>query len=103
MAIQDFGFEVGEIYTFKIFGDEVIAKVADVFGETVVVSKPLTVAAGPQGLGLIPAVFTADPERTLKLNIANVAFCARTHIDIANNYIENTTGIKPVGNKILMG
>lgn len=85
-------------------GEEIVAKVIqDNSNGYLTVSKPVMVAATPQGLQLMPAIFTSNPDRSVQLNKASVVFYGETHIDIANSYVESTTGIKPVGNKILMG
>ena len=98
-------FEPNTIYTMKLSsGEEVVTKVvANEPSGYVTISKPVMVVATQQGMQLVPAVFTADPDKSTQLNINSVVMYSKTHIDVANSYIESTTGIKPVGNKILMG
>ena len=55
--------ETGKVYTFKLnSGEELIAKVVMSGSEFMVIENPVSVAPGPQGLGLVPSMFTADPD-----------------------------------------
>jgi hypothetical protein len=96
--------EIGKVYTFKLnSGEEVIAKVTAVDGSTVNVETPVSVAPGPQGMGLIQSLFTADPDQAIQLNMNCVAIHALTDDAIRMKYIEATTGIKVPEKKILVG
>ena len=45
----------GNVYTFKLnSGEELIAKVTVNEGDWLVVENPVSVAPGPQGMGLVP-------------------------------------------------
>jgi hypothetical protein len=37
---------------------------------------PVSVAPGPQGMGLVPSMFTADPDKNTRLNMNSVAISA---------------------------
>jgi hypothetical protein len=96
--------EIGKVYTFKLnSGEEVIAKVTAVDGTTVDVETPVSVAPGPQGMGLIQSLFTADPDQTIQLNMNCVAIHGLTDDSVRMKYIEATTGIKVPEKKILVG
>ena len=98
-------FQEGKVYTFKLnSGEEVIAKVATVCqGNYVELTDPVSVAPGPQGMGLVPSMFTADPGQGVMLNINCVAIHALTDDSVRVKYIEATTGIKVPDKKILVG
>lgn len=95
-----------EIYTFKITsGEELVARVSSVGENFYLLTKPLSVGMGPQGLHMMPSVFTADPDSGMQLNAHAVTLITETRSEIKNSYIEATTGIQVAAksNKILMG
>jgi hypothetical protein len=93
-----------EVYTFKLTsGEEVVGKVTAVDAEWITVSNPVSIAPGPQGMGLVPAMFTADPASTTQININNVTMYAATDESVKSRYIEATTGIRIPEKKIVMG
>ena len=96
--------ELGQVYTFKLnSGEEVIAKVVDKHDNYVDVETPVSVAPGPQGMGLIQSLFTADPDQKIQINMNCVAIHALTDDGVKMKYIEATTGIKVPDKKIIMG
>ena len=95
---------VGEVYTLKLnSGEEVVAKVTATSETDVTLHDPLSVAPGPQGVGLIPSLFTADPKAMTKLNKSSIAIYALSDHSIKAKYIEATTGIVMPDKKIIMG
>ena len=95
---------IGETYTFKLTsGEEVVAKVTEVDGHYVSLHDPVSVAPGPQGMGLIQSMFTADPKDPARLNINNVTIFAVTDSSVKAKYIEATTGLVVPDKKIIMG
>ena len=97
--------EVGKVYTFKMnSGEELIAKYSsEVVGNYINVTDPVSVAPGPQGMGLIPSLFTADPGQSVTINTNNIAMYVETDDSVRMKYIEATTGIKVPDKKILVG
>ena len=96
--------ETGKVYTFKLnSGEELIAKVNEITDDYVAIETPVSVAPGPQGLGLVPSMFTADPDTEIKLNTASVAIYALTEDAVKMKYIEATTGIKIPEKKLILG
>lgn len=96
--------ESGKVYTFKLnSGEEMIAKVDQAGGDWIIVSEPVSVAPGPQGLGLVPSMFTADVQQEIRLNTASIALCARTDDSVCMKYLEATTGIKVPDKKLILG
>ncbi len=84
-------------------GEELVAKVTDYDDNSVVINEPVSVAPGPQGLGLVPSLFTADPKAETRLNTKNIAIVALTDASIRAKYIEATTGLVVPDKKIIMG
>jgi hypothetical protein len=96
--------EPNKVYTFKLTsGEELIAKVISTSQPWLMIETPVSVAPAPQGMGLVPSSFTADPKQTIQLNINTVALCAPTDESVCNKYLEATTGIKVPDKKILVG
>jgi hypothetical protein len=93
-----------EVYTFKLnSGEELIAKVTHAGGDFIIISEPVSIAPGQQGLQMIPSVFTADPKEEFKLNTNSVAIIAQTDDSIKVKYIEATTGIQVPEKKLILG
>ena len=94
----------GLVYTFKLnSGEELIAKVKMTGGDWIEIEHPVSVAPGPQGMGLVPSMFTANPDAEIMLNTANIAIYALTDDTVQSKYIEATTGIQVPDKKIIMG
>lgn len=97
--------ETGKVYTFKLnSGEELIAKVTTFTGgDCIQIENPVSVAPGPQGLGLVPSMFTADPDAEIMLNSNSVSIYALTEDSVKMKYIEATTGIKVPDKKLILG
>jgi hypothetical protein len=96
--------KIGETYTFKLTsGEEVVGKVTAVEDHLVSLQDPVSVAPGPQGLGLMQSMFTADPKDSARLNINNVTIFALTDSSVKAKYIEATTGIVMPDKKLILG
>ena len=97
--------EVGKVYTFKLnSGEEVIAKYSsEVTGDYISVSEPVSVAPGPQGMGLVPSMFTADPKQSMTINTNSIAMYAETEDNVKMKYLEATTGITVPSKKLILG
>lgn len=96
--------ETGKVYTFKLnSGEELIAKVVGIGDGYTEIESPASVAPGPQGLGLVPSMFTADPDLNPKLNNNSIAIYALTDDSVKMKYIEANTGIKVPEKKLVLG
>jgi hypothetical protein len=94
----------GTIYTFKLnSGEELVAKITDMDQSSIHIEHPVSIAPGPQGMGLVPSLFTANMSKNIQLNINSVALIAETDESVAGKYIEATTGIRVPDKKIIMG
>lgn len=96
-----------EIYTFKMSsGEEIVAKVVGVTTAhtEIIVSNPCSIGPGPGGgLGLVPTMFTYNPDGEVRLNINSIAIRAETDEGVKGKYIQATTGIKVPDKKIILG
>lgn len=94
----------GEVYTFKMnSAEELIAKVVSITETEIVVNEPVSVAPGPQGLGLVPSLFTVGAKSEVRLNINTIALYALTDESVKAKYIEATSGLIVPDKKIIMG
>jgi hypothetical protein len=96
--------EVGKVYTFKLnSGEELIAKVVEMTDNKIIVTEPVSIAPGREGMQMIPSMFTAEQGTNVTLNTNNVSLFAITDDNIKDKYIEATTGIKLPEKKIILG
>jgi hypothetical protein len=93
-----------EVYTFKLnSGEEMVAKVKQAGGDWIFIHDPVSVAPGPQGVGLMPTMFTANPESETRLNTNSIAVVAETDDSVKTKYIQATTGIAVPDKKLILG
>jgi hypothetical protein len=96
--------EPNQVYTFKMnSGEEMVAKVKMSGGDWITLEEPVSIAPGPQGMGLVPSMFTADPKEEIRLNTNSVSLVSKTDDSVKMKYLEATTGIKVPDKKIIMG
>lgn len=96
--------KVDEVYTFKLnSGEELVTKVKQVATDYIVIHDPVSVAPGPQGVGLMPTLFTANPESETRLNTNSIAIVAETDNSVKSKYIQATTGLAVPEKKLILG
>jgi hypothetical protein len=96
--------ENDKVYTFKIAnGDELIGKVIAQTETEIVLHQPLTIIPGPQGIQLLPSLFTTELAVDVTINKNNIVMMAETREQVCDSYLESTTGIKPIRKQILVG
>lgn len=96
--------ELNQVYTFKMnSGEEMVAKVKEAGDNWLTLEEPVSIAPGPQGMGLIPSLFTADPAEEIKLNTNSVSLVSKTDDSVKMKYLEATTGIKVPEKKLILG
>jgi hypothetical protein len=89
-------YEKDDVVTFKLItGEEIIARLLSENADAFSVSRPLALAMSGQGVGLIPAAFSA-PLNMVELQRAHVLMHDRTREELVGNYLEGTTGIQTV-------
>ena len=91
------GYQEGDIVSFKLTtGDEIVARITSSNDDEFEIAKPCTVMPGPQGMGLIQSLFTADADVNVKLQKQHVIMHAPSIDQMQKHYIKTTTGIEPV-------
>jgi len=89
------GITPGEVVTIKTTaGEEIVARLVEENQVGIKVSKPLCLTATKDGIGLVPFLFTTDPDAEITINRDCVMVLAPTIKDAADTYVEKTTGIK---------
>lgn len=97
-------FQNDKVYTFKLnSGEELVAKVVSSDFGLVTVSKPVSMAPGPQGLQLVPSMFSSNPDSNVDININSISMSTLTRGDVETAYVEATTGIAVGSKQILAG
>jgi hypothetical protein len=90
---------IGKIVSFKTTsGDEVVGKVAGQTAEDLTITYPVILAASREGLGMVPFLMTANPTQDVTFKNTHIVCVAQTTDQVADAYIQNTTGIVPVRN-----
>jgi hypothetical protein len=93
----DKGVSVGEVITLKLTsGEELVAKLVEETDSFYKVSKPHVIGQSPQGPALMPYLFTVSPDKDVKLLKLAVTVAEATDKLFADQFIQNTTGIKLV-------
>ena len=97
--------EINEIYTIKLnTSEELIAKIVEEFDNYLVVTHPIAAVLTPQGLQLMPCMFSSNMDKNVQLNKNSIAMVAETREDIRAKYHEATTGIvTPPAKQIITG
>lgn len=91
----DRGAVVGEVVTFKLTsGEEIVAKLVEDGAAYYKLSRPMVIAMGAQGPGLMPYLFTVSPDKEIQLAKGTVTVVAATDKQFADQFIQSTTGIK---------
>lgn len=91
----DKGMTPGEVISMKLVtGEEVIGKMVEENSHGIKISKPMSLSMSPQGVGLIPFLFTVNPEKEITINYGAIVVQAVTDKQFADQYIQSTTGIK---------
>jgi hypothetical protein len=84
-------------------GEEMIVKIEEVSDDSITVSSPVSVAPGPQGMGLVPSMFTADPDSLVVINRNTITMFSTPELNVKDKYITATTGIQLPNKSIIMG
>lgn len=93
----DKGVTEGEVVTLKLTsGEEIVAKLAEEGPAYYKLKNPQVIGMGPKGPGLMPYLFTVNPNKEIKLLKNTVTVVEATDTEFAKQFIEATSGIKLV-------
>lgn len=90
----DKGVTAGEVVTFKLTsGEELVARLIEENDTYYKLGRPMVIAMGQQGPGLMPYLFTVNPGKEIKLSKTTITVCEATDKAFADQFIQSTTGI----------
>jgi hypothetical protein len=90
----DKGVSEGEVITLKLTsGEEIVAKLVEDGAAYYKLKNPQVIGMGPKGPGLMPYLFTVDPDKEIKLLKTTVTVAEATDKVFADQFIQSTTGI----------
>jgi hypothetical protein len=93
----DKGVSVGEVITLKLTsGEEIVANLVEETATHYKLSRPQVIGMGPKGPGLMPYLFTVNPDKEVKLSKGTVTVAEVTDATFAKQFLEQTSGIKLV-------
>lgn len=88
------GVSNGDVITLKLTsGEELVARLTDQTDTHYVLGKPMVIAMGQQGPGLMPYLFTVAPSVEIPLLKSTVTVAVATEKEFATQYLQSTTGI----------
>lgn len=91
------GVTEGEVITLKLTsGEELVARLVEDSLTYYKLKNPQVIGMGPKGPGLMPYLFTVDPDREVKLLKTTVTVAEATDEQFAKQFLESTSGIKLV-------
>ena len=94
MMLIDKGVAEGEVITLKLTsGEEIVAKLVEDGAAYYKLKNPQVIGMGPKGPGLMPYLFTVDPNKEIKLLKITVTVAEATDKSFADQFIQSTTGI----------
>ena len=96
--------QLDQIYTFKLMtGEELVARISAINADHMIIDHPISTVLSPQGLQMMPTLFSADQEQKVRLNNHSWAMIAEARTDVRDSWIQATTGIAPVRKQIITG
>ncbi len=96
--------ELNTVYTFKLnTGEELVAKLTKIEPDYLEIDHPILTVISQQGLQMMPGLFSANLDKTMRLNNHSWALIAETRDDVRDSWIQATTGIAPVRKQIITG
>jgi hypothetical protein len=90
----DKGVTAGEVVTLKLTsGEELVAKLVEETPTHYKLNRPMVIGMGERGPGLMPYLFTVNPEKEVKLLKTTVTVVEATDEVFAKQFVQSTTGI----------
>jgi hypothetical protein len=97
MLLNKVNYSVGDIIGLKLVnGDEIIAKLIEFTDGKYFLDRPCCVVGGAKGIGLIQAMFSLDPDKSIALSDTHVMMTCEAIPQMRDHYFQVTTGIQPV-------
>ena len=93
----DKGVSPGEVVTIKLTsGEELVARLDSETDTHIKLTKTMVLTAGPNGLAMVPYLFTVEQDKVISLNKSTITVIAATMKPAADQYLTSTSDIKIV-------
>jgi hypothetical protein len=93
----DKGVTPGEVITIKLTsGEELVAKLVEEQAGHIKIVKSMVLTAGPNGLAMVPYLFTVEQDKEIQLSKNTITVIAPTMKPAADQYLSSTSNIKIV-------
>lgn len=90
-------FSDGDVVSLKLTsGEEVVARFRSDTEQSITIEQPMTLVNTPQGIGLMPYMFTVEEGQELKLPKSSIVVNTHTRSETASDYLSRTTGLQMV-------
>ena len=87
-------YKTGDTVSLKLIsGEEVVGRIGDPTQDVVILTKPMTFIMGPQGLGMVPYMFSAPQDAKIKIKDSAIVAIVKTDDQVNKQYIQQTTGL----------
>lgn len=88
-------YKTGDTVSVKLIsGEEVVGRIGELTQDVVILTKPMTFIMGPQGLGMVPYMFSAPQDAKIKIKESAIVAIVKTDENVNKQYIQQTTGLK---------
>jgi len=88
------GISNGEVVTIKMAsGEEIIAKYVEETANGYKITKPMMLSVSSQGVGMVPYLFTVNPDTEIVINRSAVSVIVNTEADFSKQYLQAATGL----------
>jgi hypothetical protein len=85
----------GDVITLKLTsGEEIISRFEEENATGIKISKPMVLSMTPKGVGMMPYLFTVNPDTEITISYTAISVSAKTDEDFAKQYTTSTTGIE---------
>ena len=86
----------GKVYTLKLIsGEEIVTRFGGMGSDTHdVIKKPMLLAMGPQGFGMMPWALSADESKDIQLLKSAIVAIVETSDMVAKQYLKQVTGLQ---------
>jgi len=75
-------------------GEEIVGRFVSMSDSEVIISKPMSLLATQNGMGLSPFMFTVSMDNKFPFNRNLISVMIPTESNMASQYIEQTSGLK---------
>lgn len=87
-------FTENEVISLKVSsGEEIIGRYVREDDRYFYLTKPNVLMMNPQGMGMVPYMFTVNPDEDYAITKGSIITLSRTDSDVAKQYLSKTSGI----------